>query len=106
MNKKLQTDWDFIRTQAVEILYNFFEKFPGNQKKFTAFAGKDLDEIKETPEFSEHAEKICGTFGEVIDLLGKDTPKIKQIINAMGSRHMERGITKFAFLVSFYSRYL
>jgi hypothetical protein len=98
--KLVQTDWDYVRTQSVEILYNFFEKFPGNQKQFKAFAGKDLEEIKETPEFAEHAGKIVGLLGEVIDNLGKDTAKIKELINGMGARHKERGISKFAFLVS------
>lgn len=96
----VQADWDFVKTQAVEILYNFFEKFPGNQKAFKAFAGKDLDDIKETPEFAEHAEKICGLIGTVIELLGKDTAGIKTIMNTMGESHKNKGITKFAFLVS------
>lgn len=98
--KLVQTDWDYVRTQAVEILYNFFEKYPGNMKQFKAFAGKDLDDLKETPEFATHAEKIIGVFGQVIDLLGKDIDGIKKILNDMGNNHKTRGISRFAFMVS------
>nr|BAN67594.1 globin [Polypedilum vanderplanki] len=96
--KLVQTDWDYIKTQANEILYNFFEKFPGNQKQFKAFIGKDLDDIKDTPEFADHAEKIATLFGQVIENLAKDSTKIKELINDMGLRHKDRGISKFAFL--------
>ncbi|XP_070493790.1 globin CTT-IIIA-like [Chironomus tepperi] len=96
--KLVQTDWDYVRTQAVEILYNFFEKYPGNMKHFKAFAGKDLDDLKDTPEFAAHAEKILGVFGQVIDLLGKDIEGIKKILNEMGNNHKARGTSRFAFL--------
>lgn len=30
----VQTDWSYIKNQSVDILENFFEKHPGNMKKF------------------------------------------------------------------------
>lgn len=96
----VQTDWNYVKTQAVDVLYNFFDKFPGNMKQFKEFAGKDLEELKETPEFAAQAEKIVGVIGEVIDLLGKDMDGIKKILNAMGESHKNKGISKFAFMVS------
>lgn len=30
----IQNEWDFVKSQSVDILYNFFDKFPGNQKQF------------------------------------------------------------------------
>lgn len=97
--KLVQTDWEFIRTQAVEVLYNFFDKYPSNMKRFKAFEGKDLEELKETPEFAAHAEKIIGVISQVIDMLGKDMDGIKKVLNEMGENHKNRGISKFAFMV-------
>lgn len=54
----IQGDWSSIKGQSVEVFYFFLNKFPGNYAQFKAFAGKDLNTAKGTPEFADQAGKI------------------------------------------------
>lgn len=54
----VQGDWGKIKGQAVDVFYFFLNKFPGNYAQFKAFAGKDLNTAKGTPEFADQANKI------------------------------------------------
>lgn len=54
----VQGDWASIKGKGVEVFYFFLNKFPSNYGQFKAFAGKDLNTAKGTPEFADQANKI------------------------------------------------
>lgn len=41
--------------------------------------------------FRQHASAIVNAFGSVIELLGKDLQGIKDILNKLGTFHLEKG---------------
>lgn len=54
----VQGDWSSIKGKSVEVFFFFLNKFPSNYAHFKAFAGKDLNAVKGTPEFASQAKKI------------------------------------------------
>lgn len=84
--------WDTVKNKQVDILYAVFKANPDIQNTFTQFAGKDLDAIKGTPEFSTHAGRVVGLFSKIMDLLGNDanTPTIVAAAKDFGKSHKSR----------------
>jgi Globin len=54
----VKADWAKVSGQSVEVFYHFLSKFPNNYGMFKAFAGKDLNTAKGTPEFATQANNI------------------------------------------------
>lgn len=42
----IKSDWNILKAQRIEILYNFLSSFPQNQAIFKAFNQKKLDTLK------------------------------------------------------------
>ncbi|KAG5676923.1 hypothetical protein PVAND_006720 [Polypedilum vanderplanki] len=95
----IRHSWDKVKTNEVEILYLIFKENPSIQAKFAAFAGKDLETLKGTAPFAEHANRIISLINRYIDLLGDDgnDATIKAILEEMGEKHAARGVTKDQF---------
>lgn len=95
----VKDSWRKVNHNEVDILYTIFKDYPDIQAKFPAFAGKDLDSIKDSAKFAVHAGRIVRFFTEYIDLLGYEStqPAIKTLLNEMGRNHADRGITKAQF---------
>jgi hypothetical protein len=87
-----KASWNTVKSKQVDILYAVFKANPDIQAAFSQFAGKDVDSIKGTPEFSTYAGRIVGFFSEVMDLLGNDanTPKIVAKAKELGKTHKTR----------------
>lgn len=87
-----KTSWNTVKNKQVDILYAIFKANPDIQEKFTQFAGKDVDSIKGTPDFTTYAGRIVGFFSTVMDLLGDDanTPKIIASAKELGKSHKTR----------------
>lgn len=54
----MQGAWNSMKHEEVEILYTVFKAYPDIQARFPQFAGKNVDEIKETAAFAVHATRI------------------------------------------------
>ena len=95
----VQSTWNEIKTNEVDILYAVFKAYPDIQARFPAFVGKDLDSIKGSAPFAQHATRIVSFFGEYIGLLGSEanSPAVKTILNQLGQTHRNRGISKAQF---------
>ncbi|CAG9801279.1 unnamed protein product [Chironomus riparius] len=87
-----KASWNTVKNNQVDILYAVFKANPDIQTAFSQFAGKDLDSIKGTPDFSKHAGRVVGLFSEVMDLLGNDanTPTILAKAKDFGKSHKSR----------------
>lgn len=68
-----KASWAKVKGNQVEILAAVFKANPDIQAKFTAFAGKNVDDIKGTPEFKDYAVKILGFLDTVMNALGDDS---------------------------------
>jgi hypothetical protein len=95
----VKSSWMKVRFNEVDILYNIFKLYPDIQGKFSMFAGKDLEAVKDTWQFALHAGRIVNFFTNYVELLGHDStqPAIKTYINEMGFRHKTRGVSKDMF---------
>lgn len=95
----VQGTWAKVKSHEVEILYTIFKANPDIQAKFAAFVGKDLDSLKGTPAFIEHAHRIVGLLNRYIELIGDaaNDGAIKTLLNEMGQKHAARGVTKGQF---------
>ncbi|CAO1370909.1 unnamed protein product [Diamesa serratosioi] len=82
-----------------KILFIYFERYPHNQEKFSAFKNTPLLSLKGTPGFRTHASRIMNVFSSVIDALDKDPELkgIKRIVAEVGRSHARRRISKKAF---------
>ncbi|XP_070504396.1 globin CTT-X [Chironomus tepperi] len=97
--EQVQTTWKAVSHDESAILYAVFKAHPDIQAKFSQFAGKDLESIKDTAAFATHAGRIIGFFGEYVALLGSsgNQAAIKTLLHDLGVFHKTRGITKAQF---------
>lgn len=97
--KLVKDSWHHVMNNEVDILYAVFKAYPDIQAKFTMFAGKDLEDLKGTPEFALHATRIVSFISEVVNLMGNDanTAALKSMTNEMAIKHKARGVTKAQF---------
>ncbi|XP_070504417.1 globin CTT-Y-like [Chironomus tepperi] len=91
----MQEAWNTMKHEETAILYTVFKAYPNIQAKFPQFAGKDLEEVKDTAAFAVHATRIISFMSEIISLLGKhdNLPAIKSSLTKLGQDHKGRGIT-------------
>lgn len=82
------------------ILYSFFERYPIHQQKFASFKNVPLGELKGSPGFRSHANRIMTVFDDSIKELGKEDgmENIAKIWDALGHSHARRKIEPKAFL--------
>jgi hypothetical protein len=96
----IANSWDAVKDNEVDILYAVFKAYPDIQAKFPSFVGKDLDAVKESPEFARQSKRII-TFLTDLFAIGSGPeigyPAGLTLINEMGQRHKSRGITKAEF---------
>jgi hypothetical protein len=85
----VQSSFNGVKGDSVGILYAVFKADPSIMEKFSQFAGKDLEAIKGTPEFSSHAGKIVGFFSKIIG----DLPNIGADVDTFVASHKPRGVT-------------
>ena len=97
--KLVRDSWHQVSHQEVEILANFFERYPQHQSRFPAFVGKELASLKDTAKFAIHATRIVSALSEVIDLGGnpETAPALRTVLVSLGSAHKRRGIPKESF---------
>jgi hypothetical protein len=95
----IRGSWNKVKANEVEILYLIFKQNPDIQAKFPAFVGKDLEALKATAPFAQHANKIISLLNKYIDLLGDDAndAAIKSMLNEMGEKHAVRGVSRAQF---------
>lgn len=95
----IRAAWDQVKHNEVDILYNVFKAYPEIQAKFPQFAGKDLEEIKETSQFAVHATRIINFMSEIISLIGNPAVQssIDSLLVKMAQDHKARGVTKELF---------
>lgn len=95
----VKSSWAQVRNKEIDILYNVFKMYPDIQAKFSMFAGKDLETLKDTGKFALHAGRIVNFLTNYIDLLGPhgNQPAIKTLLNEMGHNHANRAISKTYF---------
>ncbi|CAG9801288.1 unnamed protein product [Chironomus riparius] len=96
---KIRESWNQIKNNGVDILYYIFKENPDIQDKFPQFAGKDLDSIKDTSDFSKHASNVIRFFSELIPIIeGKpNVASSKFLIDNLAGTHKARGVTKDQF---------
>jgi hypothetical protein len=85
----VQSSFAGVKGDSVGILYAIFKADPSIMAKFSQFAGKDLEAVKGTPEFSSHAGKIVGFFSKIIS----DLPNISGDVDTFVASHKPRGVT-------------
>nr|AAB27064.1 hemoglobin component VII [Tokunagayusurika akamusi=midges, 4th-instar larva, Peptide, 150 aa] [Tokunagayusurika akamusi]1X46_A Chain A, hemoglobin component VII [Tokunagayusurika akamusi] len=95
----VKSSWAQIHDKEVDILYNFFKSYPASQAKFSAFAGKDLESLKDTAPFALHATRIVSVINEAIALMGvaENRPALKNVLKQQGINHKGRGVTAAHF---------
>nr|AAC46979.1 Kc HbVIIB-b [Kiefferulus sp. 'cornishi'] len=95
----VQSSWKQVSHNEVDILYAVFKAYPDIQNKFSQFAGKDLDSLKDTAAFATHATRIVSFLSEVISLSGNEANAvaIQNIVSKFGADHNARGVTKAQF---------
>ena len=95
----VKDSWNRVKNNEVDILYFIFKAYPDIQSQFAAFAGKDLDTLKDTGKFAIHAGRIVNFFSQYVELLGgaQTQPAIKTVLNELGATHKSRGISKAQF---------
>lgn len=97
--KLVQGTWAQVKGKDVDILYAVFKAFPVIQAQFPQFTGKNLDDLKGTPEFSAHAGRIIGFFSEAVALAGDASSEaaLSKKLEDLAVRHKTRGATKELF---------
>nr|BAO18430.1 globin [Polypedilum nubifer] len=95
----VQSTWNQVRTNEVDILYAIFSAYPDIQARFPAFVGQDLSTLRGTAPFALHASRIVSLISQYVGLLGNDAnlPAIQTIFNEMGQTHYNRGVTAQQF---------
>lgn len=96
----VQSSWEQVKFNEVDILYAIFKAYPDIQAKFPQFAGKDLDSLKDTAPFATHAGRIIGYMSQVIALAGNDAnmPAINKLAENLAKTHKPRAVTKQQFM--------
>ncbi|XP_070504461.1 globin CTT-X-like [Chironomus tepperi] len=95
----IQSSWNQVKHNEVDILAAIFRDHPDIQDKFAQFAGKDLETIKDTAIFATHATRSTGFFGAFIALLGSEDnqPAINTFLRALATSHKARGAVTSQF---------
>nr|BAO18446.1 globin [Polypedilum nubifer] len=95
----IRGSWQHIKGREVDLLYVIFKENPDIQAKFPAFVGKNLDELKGTAPFAEHAGRIIALVEKYVGYLGDDgnDAHIRDMLNEMGKKHAVRGVTREQF---------
>ena len=95
----VKSSWDQVRHNEVDILAAIFTANPDIQARFPQFAGKDVENLRETAAFATHAGRIVGFFSEIADLSPDESgiSAAKTLINELGASHRSRGISKAQF---------
>ena len=95
----IKAAWDQVKHNEVDILYTVFKTYPEIQDKFPQFVGKDLESIKDSPEFAIQSTRIFSFMSEIVSILGN--PAVQSSINSllvkMATEHKARGVTKELF---------
>lgn len=96
----IKSIWNVLKHHEAEILYEIFKTYPDIQEKFSAFAGKDLETIKESPDFALQANKIVTFFKDYVKLLKSEASddEIDGMLNELAHSHRNRGVTKDNFI--------
>lgn len=85
----VQKTFGTVREHPGDILYAIFKADPSIQAKFPQFAGKDLEALRGTGPFDEHAGNIVGFFGKIVG----DLPNIGPHVDTFVTSHKPRGVT-------------
>ncbi|CAG9801289.1 unnamed protein product [Chironomus riparius] len=98
----IKESFNQIKDNKVDILYAVFKDNQEIKDKFPQFAGKDLESIKESREFKNHAAKIIGFASDIVALGDNESAEesvatTKFLINDLAVTHKKRGITKTQF---------
>nr|BAO18445.1 globin [Polypedilum nubifer] len=95
----VQSTWNQVKSNEVDILYAIFSAYPDIQARFPAFVGQDLSALKGSAPFALHATRIVSVISQYVGLLGNDAnlPAIQTIFNQLGQTHYNRGVTAQQF---------
>ena len=95
----VKSTWDHVKHNEIDILTAVFKAHPDIQAKFPAFVGKDLNAIKGSAAFAQHATRIVSFLSSYVGLLGHEENQaaIKTLLNEMGHNHVNRGVSKAQF---------
>lgn len=97
--KLVRDSWNQVKKNEVDILYTIFKDNPDIQAKFGIFAGKDLNSLKGTAAFAQHATRIVSLLNAFTLLLGDEgnMGAIEVMFSDMGHTHAGRGVSKAQF---------
>ena len=95
----IRAKWDQVKHNEVDILYTVFKTYPEIQDKFPQFVGKDLESIKDSPEFAIQSTRIFSLTSEIVSMIGNPAVQssIDSLIVKMAKEHKARGVTKELF---------
>uniref|UniRef100_A0A1B0G6S1 Globin domain-containing protein n=1 Tax=Glossina morsitans morsitans TaxID=37546 RepID=A0A1B0G6S1_GLOMM len=82
---------------GVAILIQFFTKYPSNLEKFSTFKDMPLDELKESPRFKAHANRVIKVFDDSVQALDDDCSQLEEIWVKVTQSHFNRQIEKQSF---------